>query len=326
MTDRDSIARRLATVLVLFLLLALPAGAQPVAPGAGPDPSGPETAAPVPSAAPAAVGSGADLDPEAAVAELRADERFGSRFVLDRAEFFPAERRNALEIRLADVAERTGRSIFVVTQAVTRFEGFGEYSRVVFREVFRKVDHSRFFLVLIGFDRRNGRGTVSVSLGERVVNVVGQAEHQSLIEHFVKPGETFTVDRAIAGIDHLVGLIEAYHRDQQAVSRRMDVEEGFFTRVKNWVFAHPLLIVGAVLLVLGALWLALRELYCPSCWAPLRTSVHIVFRPNQGGRRARKTYKCFHCGYVRQANLWPSFFGRATTTGAEPPRRRPSKG
>lgn len=322
MTDHDM--RLSFLTLCLCLLLFSSAGAQVPAEGLAATPASTSAAPARDVAAPET--AAAELDPEKLVEELRADERFGSRFVLDRAEFFPADRRGSLELRLADVAERTGRSIFVITQGVTRFEGFGEYSRVVFREIFRKIDHSRFFLVLIGFDRRNGRGTVSVSLGERVVNVVGQAEHRSLIEHFVKPGETFTVDRAVGGIDHLVGLMEAYQRDQEAVARRMDVEEGLFTRLRHWAGSHVFLLLGLALLAMAGLWMALRELYCPSCWSPLRTSVHIVFRPKQGGRRARKTYKCFHCGYVRQANLWPSFFGRATPSVGEPPRRRPSKG
>ena len=216
-------------------------------------------------------------------------------FVRDDAQVLSAGVTAAINQRVAGLGGKA--DIFVITRLLEDMALFDQASQSTFKEIIREVDHYRVIVIFIAYNRDRERGIISTNLGHGVWYIVSKTECE---EAFGKEDVPLTGESIRDGVARLADHIERYHRTQPGAPA-----------APTLVGLDPFFKVVPVLLGVIACggvvwWLARRGSSCPNCGAPLKTRVSISFALAPTGRVAKKTYKCFRCGYSRRKSLLPS--------------------
>ena len=218
----------------------------------------------------------------------------GENFIRDDAQVFPAAVTAALTRTIQSLEGKA--DIFIVTKVLEDMALFDQASQASFKEIVDEVNHYRVVVVFIAYNGERDRGIVSTNLGYGVWHILSKKDCENL---FGKDDAALTVDGIKSGVERLVNVISEYHKthpDSPAAPA--------FTTVDNLVRTGVrVLILGVV--VLGLVWFWRRGANCPKCGAPLKTRVSISMA-TRTGRMAKKTFKCFRCGYTRRQSLLPS--------------------
>jgi len=229
----------------------------------------------------------------------------GAVLVRDEAGLFDAPLHSQLRLLLLRLRRSSGIECFLVTRVIGSLDQVEVTAYDLFKALVNEVGHYKVILVLIAIDRVKGQGTVSTNLGAGVYHLVEQKDCEGL---FVREGQAFSPDGIKQGLTFRCERLESAHVARQ----RADLVTGNATEppgggfVARWGLV--LLTLGSVVLVGGAyLYLAGRTT-CPRCGAELKTRVNIVYGTG-GSDLARKTYKCFKCGYTKRRALFPTTLG-----------------
>jgi uncharacterized membrane protein YgcG len=224
-------------------------------------------------------------------------------YVRDDAQVFPAAVTAALTRKVQSLEGKA--DIFIVTSVLEDMALFDQASQSAFKQIVDEVNHYRVVVVFIAYNRDREHGIVSTNLGYGVWHVLSKKDCEDL---FGKEDAALTVEGIRSGVEKLVSLISDYHR------RNPDSPSApAFTGLENLARNLPRVLL-VVLLGGGAFWFWRRGSSCPKCSAPLKTRVSISLGATRTGRMAKKTYKCFRCGYTRRQSLLPA--GGYTEAGA----------
>lgn len=217
-----------------------------------------------------------------------------SPYVRDDAQVIPA-RVTAQITRQVKTLEGKA-EIFVVTKVLDDMSLFDQASQATFKEIVREVSHYRVIVVFIAYSRDRAHGIISTNLGAGVWHIVPRQECEEL---FGNSEAALTVDRVQTGVDFLVAKILAHHRSQPVTASG----PGLLATVTQWLSRPALWLALALMLGVGVLF-ARRVPMCPGCHAPLKTRVSIGLGVGNSSRSAKKTLKCFRCGYSRRQDLF----------------------
>lgn len=256
------------------------------APGARPDPTAPR-AAPL------------TLDEDQAkrltpVPRVGAEKRPTENYIRDDAQVFPAAVTATLTRTIQSLEGKA--DIFIVTKVIEDMALFDQASQAAFKEIVDEVNHYRVVVVFIAYNADRDRGIVSTNLGYGVWHILTKKDCENL---FGKDDAALTVDGIKNGVERLVSTIAEYHKGHPD-----SPSAPAFTGLENLSRNLPrLLILGGV--VVGLIWFWRRGANCPKCGAPLKTRVSISMA-TRTGRMAKKTFKCFRCGFTRRQSLLPT--------------------
>ena len=195
----------------------------------------------------------------------------------------------------------TGVELFLLSSVVSSLDDVEVLAYDLFKSLVREVGHYKVILVLVAIDRNEGQGTVSTNLGAGVYHLLDKEDCEGL---FVRDGESFTPEGLKQGIAFLRQRIE----DAVAERKKADVVTGQVARDEtsfgfHWGYGLAALLL-IILAVLGYFY-GLARSKCPRCGSELKTKVNIVVGTG-GSDLARKTYKCFNCGYTRRRKILPT--------------------
>lgn len=294
-----------AWVLVVVLVLDLAPGVLGQD-GPAPAPAAVEPAdeADVQVEAPAADGAGADPDPypEPVPGTLRGLPDDDVVLVRDEAGLFDAPLHAALKLQLMRLRRDARVDVFLVTRALRSLDETELTAYDLFKSLVREVQHYKVILVFVGIDRAAGQGMISTNLGAGVYHLIDRKDCEGL---FVREGEPFSPE----GIKQGVSFLSQHIRKNVEDRRRADVVTGGVPDAAVRDGARPWVVATALAIVVlagGVGWfLVRRQSRCPRCGTELRTRVNIVVGTG-GSDLARKTYKCFNCGYTRRRALLPT--------------------
>ena len=226
----------------------------------------------------------------------------GAVLVRDEAGLFDAPLHSQLRLQLLKLRRSTGIELFLVTRVVNALEEVEVVAYDLFKSLVREVGHYKVILVLVAIDRKKGQGTVSTNLGAGVYHLVDRKDCEGL---FVREGQAFSPEGVKQGMAFLCGRIET----AAAERRKADLVTGNVTEQPDESFLGKwgLFIAISVLALLGLFgyFYIVGRTTCPRCGAELKTKVNIVVGTG-GSDLARKTYKCFKCGYTRRRALLPT--------------------
>ncbi len=233
----------------------------------------------------------------AAAGPARPGQPWKAARVEDELGLFPHADLAAMEERLALLARETGFEVRVSAVECEGFDGFEALAEARFQKALSGLDHYRLALVLIGIDRRAGKGMVGTNLGAGMYQTMSREEAADL---FLAEGEGFSWARIRSGVDRLASRLEEVHTILKAPPESLFNEPALAWYRRLGYSSHLLLLGGLLALVLG--WMAWRRRHCPGCGKPLRVLVRLG-----GGRGlATRTAKCLECGFVtrrRYGNL-----------------------
>ena len=298
--DRNWFLRAIVVITVALLVTA-PLLSQPIEPTEAPPAL--QEGEVVPTAAPVDV---VPETPHPAVADPLPADPFGSEggavLVRDEAGLFDAPLHSQLRLQLLKLRRATGIELFLVTRVVESLEEVEVVAYDLFKSLVREVGHYKVILVLVAIDRKKGQGTVSTNLGAGVYHLVDRKDCEGL---FVREGQAFSPEGVKQGMAFLCGRIEtavAERKKADLVTGNVTEipEDGFWGRWGYFVLAAILAVLG----LFGYFYFVGRTT-CPRCGAELKTKVNIVVGTG-GSDLARKTYKCFKCGYTRRRALLPT--------------------
>lgn len=233
-------------------------------------------------------------EPGARPARAPATARPNENYIRDDAQVFPAAVTAQLTRTIQSLEGKA--DIFIVTKVIEDMALFDQASQAAFKEIVDEVNHYRVVVVFIAYNAERDRGIVSTNLGYGVWHILTKKDCENL---FGKDDAALTVEGIKGGVEKLVAHIAEYHKAHPD-SATAPAFTGFDNLMRN---LPRLLVVGVVLL--GLLWFWRRGSNCPKCGAPLKTRVSISM-VTRTGRMAKKTYKCFRCGYTRRQSLIPS--------------------
>lgn len=215
-------------------------------------------------------------------------------YIRDDAQVFPAAVTADLTRTIQSLAGKA--DIFIVTKVIEDMALFDQASQAAFKEIVDEVNHYRVVVVFIAYNADRDRGIVSTNLGYGVWHILTKKDCENL---FGKDDAALTVEGIKSGVERLVSTILEYHKghpDSPAAPA--------FTGLQNLAQNLPrVLLLGAV--IIGLVWVWRRGSNCPKCGAPLKTRVSISM-VTRTGRMAKKTFKCFRCGYTRRQSLLPA--------------------
>ncbi|MBI4863460.1 MAG: hypothetical protein HY815_24825 [Candidatus Riflebacteria bacterium] len=187
--------------------------------------------------------------------------------------------------------------IFLATRVLDDMAVFEEASQKLFKEIVHEVNHYRVIVVFVAYNRDRDKGIISTNLGHGILHVVSQNECSDL---FGREDGPLSIEAIQRGVERLVELVQKYYQSEPGSAAAPS-----FTGLDTLTHRLPVALVVVVLLG-GSFWYFRRTTTCPSCGAPLKTRVSISLSPSQPGRIAKKTYKCFRCGYSRRQSLLPT--------------------
>jgi hypothetical protein len=316
----------------LLVALAWPLHAQSPAPSPAtsptPSPSSPTPSSPAPSATPAPASSpltelpdepddpddaparplpvADDPSPPAPRASTSPSQprsqRPAENYVRDDAQVFPAAVTVALTRTVQSLEGKA--ELFVVTKVIDDMALFDQASQAAFKDIVDEVNHYRVIVVFIAYNSARDRGIVSTNLGYGVFHILTAKDCQNLFGNGDVP---LTFDAIKTGVEKLVSIITDYHK------RNPDSPQApVFTGLDNFLRNGPRALAAMLVLLAGA-WFWRRGSNCPKCGAPLKTRVSISLATTRTGRMAKKTYKCFRCGYTRRQSLVPTGYSDAET-------------
>ena len=252
---------------------------------------------PVPGASPrvrpAPAGEGAPRG-RSAPAPRASGARPAENYIRDDAQVFPAAVTAALTRTIQSLEGKA--DIFIVTKVIEDMALFDQSSQAAFKEIVDEVNHYRVVVVFIAYNGDRDRGIVSTNLGYGVWHILTKKDCENL---FGKDDAALTVEGIKSGVERLVNTISEYHKghpDSPAAPA--------FTGLDNLTRNLPRVLV-LVAVVIGLVWFWRRGANCPKCGAPLKTRVSISMA-TRTGRMAKKTFKCFRCGYTRRQSLLPT--------------------
>lgn len=244
-------------------------------------------------------------DPSAAssaAADAPRPARPAENFVRDDAQVFPASVTAALTRTIQSLERKA--DLFVVTKVLEDMALFDQASTAAFKEIIDEVDHYRVVVVFIAYNTHRDRGIVSTNLGYGVWHIVNRKD----CEHLFGNGDVpLTIEAIKAGVEKLVGTITDYDKRNPE-----SPQAPAFTGLENLMRNGPRALAAIVVLLAG-IWFWRRGSNCPKCGAPLKTRVSISLATTRTGRMAKKTYKCFRCGYTRRQSLVPTGYSDAET-------------
>jgi hypothetical protein len=194
--------------------------------------------------------------------------------------------------------------VFIVTKVLEDMGLFDQASQAAFKEIVDEVNHYRVVVVFIAYNRDRDHGIVSTNLGYGVWHILTRKDCEDL---FGKEDVALTIEGIKSGVEKIVGIIAEYHRknpDSPAAPA--------FTGLDNLTRNGPRAL-AAFVVIMSLIWFWRRGSKCPKCGAPLKTRVSISIGATRTGRMAKKTYKCFRCGYTRRQSLVPTGYSDAET-------------
>jgi len=222
--------------------------------------------------------------------------------VRDEAGLFDATLHSEVRLQLLGLKRETAVSLFLVTRIVPSLDDVEVIAYDLFRSLVRAEGHYKIILILVAIDPKTGQGTVSTNLGAGVYHLLDRKDCEGL---FVREGEQFSPEGVRQGISFLKTKIEnAFARGRRAdvaAGNKMNPHELSFLAQWGWV----LILAGSMMLVLVVIYASGRKPKCPRCGEELKTKVNVVFGTG-GSDLARKTFKCFKCGYVKRRSIIPS--------------------
>lgn len=222
--------------------------------------------------------------------------------VRDEAGLFNATLHSEVRLQLLGLKRETSVDLFLVTKIVPSLDDVEVIAYDLFRSLVREEGHYKVILVLVAISPKSGQGTVSTNLGAGVYHLVEKKDCEGL---FVRKGEAFSPEGVKQGISFLREKIQsAFARGRRAdvVAGNEDNSEAN-SKISNWGWS----IVAVCLVFFGVVvaYIASRPAKCPRCGEQLKTKVNVVVGTG-GSDIARKTFKCFKCGYVKRRSLIPS--------------------
>jgi len=225
--------------------------------------------------------------------------------VRDEAGIFDAANHAALSALQFRLKSDTGIEIFVVTKSLHNLDDIQLVGFDLFKHLVREVGHYRVILILIGIDSDKGQGIVNTNIGAGVYHVLRKKDCEGL---FVAQGELFSPDKIKQGVSFLCNKIRTSFVARQIADGTAEIVSVEFQPAKEPgfrfnAFTIALMAFGGVLLVL-LIYGFFKTSKCPRCGSLLRTRVSIVVGTG-GSDLARKTYKCFTCGYVKVRTFLP---------------------
>jgi hypothetical protein len=278
---------------------------------------------PAPQVAPSPVRSAADdtdVQPDGADADAShaarrpaprdpelVEQTGAGNFVRDDAQVLPANVTATLTRKIRALSGKA--DIFICTKLLDDMSLFDQASQATFRDILREVNHYRVIVIFIAYNRDRDHGIISTNLGHGIWHIVSKQDCEQL---FGKEDAALTVEGIQSGVNRLVHIIKAYYENQPGSAAAPS-----FTGGDNLAHRLPFIAVGVIILG-AALYFRKRGSKCPVCGAALKTRVSISLAGGASGRIAKKTFKCFRCGYSHRQSLIP-------TGGTEGPRRAPRK-
>jgi hypothetical protein len=226
--------------------------------------------------------------------------------VRDEAGLFDATIHSEIRLQLLSLKRETSVDLFLVTKIVPSLDEVEVIAYDLFRSLVREEGHYKVILVLVAISPQSGQGTVSTNLGAGVYHLLEKKDCEGL---FIRKGEPFSPEGVKQGIVFLKEKIQSAF----ARGRRADVvagsEDDSLTDSIFGNFGWSVLAVFVLLLGVIISYVASRPPKCPRCGEKLKTKVNVVVGTG-GSDIARKTFKCFKCGYVKRKSLIPSVFIR----------------
>lgn len=220
------------------------------------------------------------------------------RHIVDETGLFSPNQKAQIEERLETLSQATGVEVFLRARRFDGFESFEDETQKTFAAVLQGLEHYRVALVMIGIDRREGRGMVGTNLGAGLFALMSRDEAADL---FLGEGESFSAERIHHGVDRFASSVEQWYE----VAKQGNPSDKAWTptprkslldiRIGFWVYPLVLGLLG--LGVFGLVVYSTR--FCPECGRKMRSRVRLG---GPGGAMVRTT-KCFDCGYVKKRNF-----------------------
>ena len=214
----------------------------------------------------------------------------------DEAGAIPSLARSRIQAAIERIRDRT--EIFVITRVLGDLRQFESESQAAFRDVVRQTNHYRVVVVFIAYSADKRHGIISTNLGAGIWNVITADECQGLFGNEEAP---LTIDLVVNGVESLVNLFEAYEAAHPNTAGS-PYYDGFDILARRLPATLIVLFLSA-----GSLMLYKRGRRCPRCGSPLKSRVSVSLMRGPGGRIAKKTSKCFSCGYSKRKALLPPF-------------------
>jgi uncharacterized membrane protein YgcG len=224
----------------------------------------------------------------------------GVEHVQDHVALFQADQYRTMEDRLGELSKNTGFEVFLEAQKIEDGDEFSELAERLFEDHVQALGHYRVALILIGVDRKSGRGMVGTNLGAGLFQVLTKEQAADL---FLSQDEPFSAERILEGVDRLSSRLEEWHALKAVVNKDLFEETPRSWHQRFGVRFYPIL--GLVLLGIWLAWSSWRSRQCPLCGEKLRVRVRI----GGPGGGAVRTAKCFECGHVekRRFERWSWF-------------------
>lgn len=225
--------------------------------------------------------------------------------IQDGAEILTPSSRRDLSRSIARLSGKI--EIFVVSRLLEDLAHFEDASQKAFQEVVRQLDHYRVVVVFIGYSPDKRHGIIGTNLGAGVWNTV---TNEQVARLFGEEDSPLGQDTVLLGVEQLVDLLES-RAPKNEVEGPSPVFGGLDSAAERLPVALVLGLLGA-----GGFWFYRKNQVCPRCQKTLRTRVTISLNMGDRGRLAKRTSKCFDCGYTRRQSLIPSLISQATGKGA----------